>query len=143
MTEDSTAASARPPVDCAHPLPAQVRDGLALFNAGEFFEQHEVLEEAWRAEVAQIRDLYRGILQIGVGFYHLGRGNARGARNLLTYGIDRLAPFDPSCMGVDVAALRAAAGACRAEIERLGPARLHEFEAVMIPKVRLISGEAP
>ena len=78
---------------CQGPLPAKVLEGFRLFNARAFFEQHEALEEAWLAEPEPVRDLYRGILQIGVGFYHLERQNFRGARNLLTYGMDRLAPL--------------------------------------------------
>ena len=119
------------------PLPAKVLEGIRLFNAREFFEQHEALEEAWLAEPGPVRDLYRGILQIGVGFYHLERQNFRGARNLLTYGMDRLAPFEPGCRGVDVQGLRAAALRCREEVERLGRERIAEFDASLIPKVRL------
>ena len=81
-----------------------------------------------------MRDLYRGILQIGVGFYHLQRQNFRGARNLLTYGMDRLAPFEPACRGVDVRRLRAAALRCRTELERLGPERIAEFDKGLIPE---------
>ncbi len=127
--------------ECDQPLPSLVREGLVLFNRGAFFEQHELLEEAWLAEPGPLRDLYRGILQVGVGFLHLGRSNYRGARNLLGYGIERLAPFEPHCSGVDVGALRSAAQACRAEVERLGPERLGEFDRAKIPKVRLLTGE--
>jgi len=122
---------------CVGPLPDKVLEGIQLFNAREFFEQHEALEEAWLAEPGPVRDLYRGILQIGVGFYHLERQNFRGARNLLTYGMDRLAPFEPACRGVDVRSLRAAALRCRAELERLGRERIGEFDAGLIPEVRL------
>ena len=122
---------------CLGPLPAKVLEGIRLFNAREFFEQHEALEEAWLAEPGPVRDLYRGILQIGVGFYHLQRQNFRGARNLLTYGMDRLAPFEPACQGVDVRSLRAAALRCRTELERLGPERIAEFDKGLIPEVRL------
>ncbi len=131
------------PDGCDGPLPGDVRRGLALFNRRRFYEQHELLEEAWLDESGPVRDLYRGILQIGVGFYHLERGNFRGARNLLTYGLDRLGPFEPACMNVDVAELRRAAGACRAEIERLGRERIAEFDRRSIPKVRLTDGRAP
>lgn len=119
------------------PLPAKVLEGIGLFNARRFFEQHEALEEAWLAETGPVRDLYRGILQIGVGFYHLERQNFRGARNLLTYGMDRLAPFEPACRGVDVRGLRAAALRCREELERLGRDRIAEFDTGLIPVVRL------
>ena len=122
---------------CQTPLPAKVLEGIRLFNARDFFEQHEALEEAWLAEPGPVRDLYRGILQIGVGFYHLERQNFRGARNLLTYGIDRLAPFAPACRGVDVGGLRAAAQRCRDELERLGRERIAEFDKRLVPMVHV------
>ena len=50
-------------------------DGIEEFNRGEFYECHEYLEEAWMQEPRRVRFLYQGILQVGVGFYHLGRGN--------------------------------------------------------------------
>ena len=122
---------------CRGPLPDKVLEGIRLFNARAFFEQHEALEEAWLAEPGPVRDLYRGVLQIGVGFYHLERRNFRGARNLLTYGMDRLAPFEPACRGVDVRGLRAAALRCRNELERLGRDRIAEFGPGLIPQVHV------
>ena len=122
---------------CQGALAAKVLEGFRLFNAQAFFEQHEALEEAWLAEPGPVRDLYRGVLQIGVGFYHLKRHNVRGARNLLTYGMDRLAPFAPACRGVDVQGLRAAARRCRDELERLGRERIAEFDTELIPEVRV------
>ena len=140
---DSEAASGQPDgtapggaATCRGPLPDKVLEGIRLFNARAFFEQHEALEEAWLAEPGPVRDLYRGILQIGVGFYHLERRNFRGARNLLTYGMGRLAPFEPACRGVDVRGLRAAALRCRDELERLGRERIGEFDTGLIPLVR-------
>ena len=49
-----------------------------------------------------MRYLYQGILQIGVGFEHLRRANAYGARRLWRRGIVYLDPFRGGCMGVDV-----------------------------------------
>ena len=87
------------PCGCDGPPDAALRRGAALFNQREFYAQHEVLEDAWRAESRPVRDLYRGILQVGVGCYHLSRGNHRGACNLLRYGLARLEPFEPEVLG--------------------------------------------
>src|SRR5580704_11888987 len=74
-----------------------------------------------------VRRLYQGILQIGVAFHHLRRLNHHGTVYMLTRGAGYLAPFAPSCQGVDVAALIGDAAAALAEIERLGPDRLADF----------------
>jgi uncharacterized protein len=121
---------------CTDPPPPQLARGIEQFNAGEFYEQHETLELLWRATNAPIRDLYHGILQIGVGFHHWRRGNHHGAAVLLEEGIDRLRPFAPTCQGVDVARLIAEATAAREGLIALGPDRMHEFDLDEAPRVR-------
>ncbi|MBY0404526.1 MAG: DUF309 domain-containing protein, partial [Cyanobacteria bacterium] len=75
------------------PPPALFMEGVALFNQEEFFECHEVLEDLWRPlPPGGERELVQGILQVGVGFYHLQKGNERGAKNVLGMGLTRLAP---------------------------------------------------
>ena len=120
---------------CDEAPPAALLAGIAQFNAGAYWECHETLEELWRPEPDHIRYLYQGILQIGVGFYHLRRGNWRGAVNKLRSGIAYLAPSAPACLGVDVARLRGDAGAVLAALDALGPARLAEFDATALPTV--------
>ena len=124
-------------MSCDEPAPPQLLEGIAQFNRGEFFEQHETLELLWRAERRDIRFLYQGILQVGVAFHHLRRLNHHGTVYMLTRGPRYLAPFAPSCQGVDVQALLDDAAKALEEVERLGPARLGEFDWRLAPKVRL------
>jgi predicted metal-dependent hydrolase len=125
-------------MSCDEPPPPQLVEGIAQFNRGEFFEQHETLELLWRAERRNIRYLYQGILQIGVAFYQLRRLNHHGTVYLLTRGRRYLAPFAPRCQRVDVQALLDDAAAALREVERLGPARLAQFDWSLVPKVRLV-----
>ena len=83
-----------------------------------------------------MRDLYHGILQIGVGFHHWRRGNFHGASVLLEEGIDRLRAFTPTCQTVDVAALIAEATAARERLLALGAERMSEFDLAKAPRVR-------
>jgi predicted metal-dependent hydrolase len=122
---------------CDDPPPDALRRGIAQFNAGEFFEQHETIETLWRETRAPVRDLYHGILQIGVGLHHWRNGNFHGATTLLEEGLGRLEPFTPACQGVDVGALIADARAARAELLRLGPERMSEFDLARAPRVTL------
>jgi len=123
---------------CDEAPPRLLLKGIAQFNRGEYFEQHETLELLWRAERRDVRRLYQGILQIGVAFHHLRKCNHHGTVYMLTRGPRYLAPFAPRCQGVDVAALVEAAARVLAEVERLGPDRLHEFDWRLAPKVRLV-----
>lgn len=119
---------------CADPPPPALRQGIEQFNRGEFFEQHETLEEAWIAEEDPVRYLYQGILQIGVGFYHLGRGNVYGAGRLWGRGLALLDHYRGGCMNVDVDRLIADTERCVAELERAG-ADLAQFDRRLIPRI--------
>jgi uncharacterized protein len=122
---------------CLEPPPRLLLEGIAQFNRGEYFEQHETIELLWRAEQREVRRLYQGILQIGVAFHHLRRLNHHGTVYMLTRGSMYLAPFAPRCQRVDVAALLEAASRALDHVEQLGPHRLADFDWRLAPQVRL------
>src|SRR5215210_8533295 len=101
--------------------------GLEQFNRGEYFEQHESLEEIWIADQRPLRRLYQGILKIGVGFYKLRLGNYRGTVNHINGGIAYLERFEDNCLGVEVARLIREAREVHDKVVELGPERLGEF----------------
>lgn len=120
---------------CAEHPPPGLLAGIAQFNAGQYWECHETLEDLWRPEADHIRYLYQGILQVGVGFYHLRRGNYRGAVNKLRGGLAYLAPSAPVCLGIDVARLRAETGAVLAAVEAAGPHQVSNGNTRVLPCV--------
>jgi len=107
--------------------------GLEQFNRREFYACHETLEELWLREADPVRYLYQGILQIGVGYHHLLGSNYRGAVNLLRRGLKRLEPFEPRCLGVEVAELRQSSAAVLADLTARG--NLEGIDASRIPRV--------
>jgi Domain of unknown function (DUF309) len=108
---------------------------VRLFNEGRWFEAHEVLEDAWRAEPTEVRRLYQGLLQVGVGLHHASRGNLRGALSLLDRGIARLEPFRPRCLGLDVERLLRDAGDARRALA--APGGLEGFRPSEAPRAAL------
>ena len=116
-------------------VPELVLKGIEEFNKGEFYECHEYLEEAWMQEPRRVRFLYQGILQVGVGFYHLGNGNWRGATGLLRNGTIRLKEFEPVTLNIDVARLISDCEQCLQELEKLGRERVREFDQTKVPKI--------
>ncbi|HXF68495.1 MAG TPA: DUF309 domain-containing protein [Thermoflexus sp.] len=120
---------------CDEPLPEMVRRGLEQFNAGEYFEQHETLEQAWRAEMRPVREIYQGILQIGVACYQIERGNYAGAVKMLRRGLAHLAGAPDRCQGIDVARLREEARRLLDQLEALGPHGLHRIDRRWFPQV--------
>jgi predicted metal-dependent hydrolase len=122
---------------CDQPPPPELLEGIAQFNAGEFFEQHETLELLWRGTRTPDRGLYHGILQIGVGFHHWRQGNYHGATVLLGEGIERLRPFAPTCQTVDVARLIADASRACERLVSLGKDAMSTVDvATVAPQIR-------
>lgn len=120
---------------CEDAPSAEAREGFAQFNRGEYFEQHETLERAWLAERRPVRDLYQGVLQVGLACYHVEQGNWRGAVKMLRRALPRLARLPEVCQGVQVRALQKAGEAMLAELLRLGPERLDALDRRLFPKV--------
>ena len=118
------------------PPPPELLRGVEQFNAGEYWECHETLEGLWIAEQREVRDLYQGILQVGVALHHLQRENFAGAIKMFRRGLPRLAALPPVCQGVRVAELSAAARAVHDAALDLGPAHLVELPRPF-PTIRL------
>lgn len=68
----------------------RLTQGVDLFNAQEYFDSHEVLEDLWREQSGPEQQVTQGIIQIAVGLYHQSRANFVGARKLLKRGLQRL-----------------------------------------------------
>ena len=128
---------------CREAPPPLLRQGIAQLNSGAYFEQHETLEELWRAERREVRRLYQGILQIGVAMHHVRNRNHHGAVYMLQRGTMYLRPFSPCCQSVDVAGLIAQAARILAAVEALGPAGLERFDWNLAPRVRLVPARPP
>jgi uncharacterized protein len=123
---------------CATPAPPELIKAMHEFNTGEFFEQHETLELLWRATPDEIRHLYEGILQIGVGMHHLlVKRNFHGATVKIDHGIRLLEAFPAVCHGVDIDRLRRDATVARTHLLELGPQHLDAFDPKFVPRVHL------
>ncbi len=109
--------------------------GMRLFNKGEYFEAHEALELAWRAESSTIRDLYRGILQVAVMYHHIQHQNFRGAVKVFQRCMPWLEPFPTACGGIEIGNLRQNCQAVYAELSRLGPQGIGHFNPIFLKPI--------
>jgi len=125
--------------ECETSLAAAVRQ----FNAGDYFECHETLEELWLGERGELRHLYQGILQIGVGLLHLQRGNAAGARSLLQRGAGLVEPFAPVACGLDLSRLLAASNRILFALLEEGAAAAGRLLAAAPPRLEPGRGGEP
>lgn len=126
--------------ECDEPLPQLAIEGVKKFNAGEYYPQHDLFEEQWMETDGPVRDLYRAVLQVGVAYYQIERGNYRGALKMLQRSVQWLSVLPDVCQTINVAQLRDDSYAVRAELERLGEDRLDEFDRSLLkPVVRVES----
>ena len=123
---------------CREALPPLAQDGIRKFNAGAYYAQHDAFETQWMAEPGPVRDLYRAILQVGVAYYHITRGNHAGALKMLLRSVQWLARLPDVCQGVDVRQLREDAAAVRAALLALDPAEISTFDRALLRPIRLL-----
>ena len=88
-----------------------VGEFIRLFNAEEFFEAHDVLEELWQVYPGEDRKFYQGLIQVAVALEHRKRGNLRGARGVLSSARRNLDPYLPTYEGWEATALLESAAA--------------------------------
>jgi predicted metal-dependent hydrolase len=98
---DASPRGRTPPIE-AHRAEEIFRRGVSLFNGVRYWHAHEAWEELWRAAPDEERDFYQGLIQVAAGLLHLQRRNARGARNKLREGIEKLRAYVPSHQGIFV-----------------------------------------
>ena len=81
-------------------------EGIERFNRGEFWLAHESWEQIWLAAEGERRRFLQGLIQIAAVYYHLERGNQRGASRLLAAAIEKLEGLDPSMSGIAIGETR-------------------------------------
>jgi uncharacterized protein len=81
-------------------------EGIRLFNRGEFFEAHEVWEQAWKAAEGAERIFYQGIIQAAAALLHIQRGNYVGAISVYLRACQKLDQFPALSMGIELGQFR-------------------------------------
>ncbi|HBY62657.1 MAG TPA: hypothetical protein DEH78_22780 [Solibacterales bacterium] len=95
--------------------------GVHLFNEGEYFESHEVLEAVWTPERGPRRLFLQSLIHFAVGLHHYRRGNAIGAGLQLQKALRKLSSYPPGFEGVDTSALLRDGGAWLAAVREGRP----------------------
>ena len=127
--------------DCTGELHPQAKKGLQLFNAGEYFEAHEALEDAWNDETGNAKSLYRGILQTAVVYLHITRENYNGAVKVYQRSVKWLNDLPDICKGIRLGELRKNAKSTIVEIQKLGEERIAEFDISLLKPITWDEGK--
>lgn len=118
---------------CADAVNDLVRQGVALYNQGQYYKCHDALEAAWVAETRPCRHLYQGILQFAVALHHIEQGNFTGADKMFRRAINKFQRLPPRCQGFDVAALLQSSRDLRQRLIELGPDQIEQFPRQLFP----------
>ena len=89
-TRAARALADRPLSPADPPLDVALGEAATLFDAGLYFEVHELLEPHWMRADGVERTALQGLIQVAVGLQHLANRNLEGARALLREGAAKL-----------------------------------------------------
>src|SRR4051812_33506686 len=77
-------------------------DGIHLFNEREFFEAHEVWEDAWHMAYGVKHSFYQGMIQCAVALEHYRRWNPPGGGSLFKSYQTKVKGVPERFMGLEV-----------------------------------------
>jgi predicted metal-dependent hydrolase len=115
----------------------RIEEGICLFNAGEYFACHDVLEDFWGELTCPEKPFFQGLIQAAVALFHFEEGNLGGARRMSISSRAYMHPFAPSLGGIDVERLLNDMDACFAELcqpHESYPAHL-QLQPSLIPRI--------
>jgi predicted metal-dependent hydrolase len=105
MTHSSSDDAKRPSSDADRGRihPREYVEGIEHFNAGRYFEAHEIWEEIWLRSAGDTKLFYQMLIQAAVGLHHYERGNARGGRGMHARVVEKLRLLPSFYMSLDLA----------------------------------------
>jgi len=119
--------------------PRTLREGVRLFNVGEFYACHDFFEELWLPASEPEKSFLQGLILSTVGFYHLTRGNFNGAVRQWERAFQRLErpEYSPTYLGIETAEFVAALRACEEHLRFIGPKGVRSFDMRRVPLLGL------
>jgi hypothetical protein len=128
------------------PMPPELErklyyDGITLFNDHEFFEAHEVWEDAWHMAYGLKHSFYQGMIQCAVALEHYRRSNPRGVVSLFKSYQTKFKDVPPVFMGLDVSGFLAGMREVLrpvVEAQPLPESGTIALDARLAPKIELI-----
>ena len=82
------------------------KKGCDHFDAGEYFEAHEVWEDLWNEAEGARHALLQGLIQVAVALHHAEKGNFRGTHKLFASALGYLEKGAADSDPIDLPKLR-------------------------------------
>ncbi len=83
-------------------LPEAYLRFIDLFNRGEYFDSHEVLEDLWRRTPGEEKLFYQGLIQAAVALYHFRNRNEHGRDYEARKSVEKLRTYPRFYRGLDL-----------------------------------------
>lgn len=116
-------------------VPEQYVQFIDKFNAGEYYDCHDILEEIWMEDKSD--KFLQGLLQLSVGLYHLEYGNIKGARWMLGNSRKYLLRYAPTHWRLDVQEVITYIESCEAALPDVDTIPYAEAKARTYPALHL------
>ena len=100
----------------------RIDEGLRLFNAGDYFECHDVLEDFWSEQTCPERPFFQGLIQAAVALFHFEEGNLAGACRMYLSARANLSGFPPTVGRIDLEDFLRQFNNCFSELAQPHPA---------------------
>lgn len=112
-------------------------EGLAAYEAGDYYEAHEKWEELWNSEDDDDHRLFlQALIQIASAMHKLTRNvEPRGALRLLDRALEKTAHLPAVYGGIALASLRETATRFRQEAERALQNDLKTLDLSLLPRI--------
>jgi predicted metal-dependent hydrolase len=123
-------------------LDEELREGVALWEAGWYVEAHEAFEQLWLTEVGPRRHFLRGLIHAAMGFHYVTVGDTVSAWSKLNSAGSLLQGFTSDFLGMNVDGLRDGIAAARTVLEAARDATPVTLRCILIPRLTLESGSA-
>ncbi len=111
----------------------ELREGVDLWQAGQYLEAHEEFEQLWLVEVGPRRHFLRGLVHAAMGFHYVTMGDTVSAGSKLASAAGLLDGFAGDFLGLDVDGLRAGIAAVRTALEATPDATPVDPGGIVIP----------
>lgn len=127
--------------DLSH-LDEELRQGVALWEAGQYLEAQEEFEHLWRTEVGPRRRFLRGLVHAAMGFHYLTVGDTVAACAKLGSAGSLLKGFPGDFLGLNIDGLLGGIAAARTVLEAAREAMPRDQQHILIPCLTPVSSGA-
>ena len=113
-------------------------EGIALFNDGNYFDSHELLEEIWFEIIGPEKRFLQGLIRSATALYHYREGNMEASRRMILSALELLEPHRPDRDGVNVEKMINALNRIFAWATQEPPLEAPPWDTIETPKIDFV-----